>query len=145
MNITFKEHFQIELYGKSGIAQDQNWPETGMDLMGRMWKEVQALHLPNNGINVWVYEEGARMFAGVALSAPPPAASTLEFKQIRLPEYVYFKHIGPYDKIKESFASVQEELKKTGKRTGLPYLEIYGHWTEDTSRLETEMLWSVLH
>ena len=25
----------------------------------------------------------------------------------------------------------------------LPYLEIYGHWTEDTSRLETELCWRI--
>jgi hypothetical protein len=36
-----------------------------------------------------------------------------------------------------------EELKLQGLETRLPYVEIYGHWGPDESRLETELLMSI--
>jgi hypothetical protein len=139
-----RENFHLELYGVSGVAVDQNWGKTGMGLMDTMWKEVKGRLLDNKGINVWVYEPGSKMFAGVELLAPPPADTFLESKKISLPKYLYYKHIGSYDNIKDSFAKVSEEAKKAGIKIGLPYLELYGHWTEDVSKLETEMLWSLI-
>jgi len=35
------------------------------------------------------------------------------------------------------------ELKKRGFETDLPYVEIYGHWTDDEAKLETELLMSL--
>ena len=138
---TIRENFHIELYGISGIAENQDWANTGMGLMNKMWQEVKTRGLENRGINVWVYEEGNKMFAGVELMVPPPGDTTLEPKKVKLSKYIYYKHTGPYDKIKESFSKVSGELKQDGIKVGLPYLEIYGHWTEEVTKLETEMLW----
>lgn len=33
-----------------------------------------------------------------------------------------------------------DELKNKGYETVLPYIEIYGHWTNDETKLETELL-----
>ena len=33
-----------------------------------------------------------------------------------------------------------DELKKKGFEIVLPYIEIYGHWTTDETKLETELL-----
>jgi|SRR5579872_3963730 len=142
MDILFKKDLRLSLYGLSGIAIDKNWAKTGMDLMNKMWHQVKSHNLPNKGINVWVYEPGDKMFTGVELLAPPPPDVTLEHKEVFLPEYIYYKHIGPYDKIKDAFPKVKAEMDKRGIKHGLPYLEIYGHWTEDSSRLETELLWT---
>lgn len=143
MNITLREDFHVDLYGTSGVAANQDWAKTGMALMDTMWREVKGKNIPNEGLNVWVYDEGNQMFTGVVLKAAPPSGSILEFKQVRLPLYAYFKHIGPYDRIGESVLGMQEALKRMGLQPGRPYLEIYGHWTEDASRLETELLWQV--
>jgi hypothetical protein len=143
MNIQFKKDLRLSLYGCAGIAVDKNWANTGMSLMNKMWHLVKSNNLPNKGINVWVYEPGDAMFTGVELLAPPPPDVPLEHKEIVIPEYVSYMHIGPYDKIKEAFPKVKAQLEQKGINHGLPYLEIYGHWTEDTSRLETELLWSM--
>ena len=140
---TIHENFHIQLYGISGIAENKDWGATGMRLMNKMWPEVKSRNMPNKGLNVWVYEEGNKMFTGVELTAPPPKDTILEPKEVNLPKYVYYKHIGPYDKLQEAGATIAAQLKQDGIRTGLPYLEIYGHWTEDPSKLETEMLWSI--
>ena len=36
-----------------------------------------------------------------------------------------------------------DELKKKGFETDLPYIEIYGHWTNNETELETELLMSL--
>lgn len=143
MNILIKENFRVNLYGASGFAINRNWSGTGMKLMDRMWALVRSRQLKNKGINVWVYEEQEKMFTGVELEELPPADSGLEEKTIHLPRYVYYKHIGPYDKIGESVTAVQRELQQRGIKTRWPYLEIYGHWIEDVSKLETELLWTI--
>jgi effector-binding domain-containing protein len=66
---------------------------------------------------------------------------SLEPKIINLSKYVYYKHVGPYSGIGEAGAKVKEELTCRGLQTGLPYIEIYGHWTEDETKLETELIW----
>ena len=38
---------------------------------------------------------------------------------------------------------MQNELKKNGHETILPYIEIYGHWVNDETKLETELLMSL--
>jgi hypothetical protein len=40
---------------------------------------------------------------------------------------------------------MKDEIKQRGFETALPYIEIYGHWTNDESKLETELLMSVNH
>ena len=141
---TLRENFHIELYGVSGVAVNQDWAGTGMALMDKMWKEVKTRKFENTGINVWVYEPGDKMFAGVGLLTPPPADTILEPKKVILPKYVYYKHIGSYHGIKDSFIRLKAEFDQAGIKTGLPYLEIYGHWTEDESKLETELLWTLI-
>ncbi|HVU98600.1 MAG TPA: hypothetical protein VHE34_25435 [Puia sp.] len=144
MEYVIRQNFHVTLYGFGGVVVARDWGKTGFDLMNRMWKEVKSRELPNKGINIWVYEPGNAMFAGVELIAPPPADSMLERKEISLEKYVYFKHIGSYDRIKDSGLRVSEECKRAGVKTGLPYVEVYGHWTEDASKLETELLWAVI-
>lgn len=143
LSITIRKDFSLSLYGFSGVAARQDWAGTGKHLMNRLWQEVRSRQLATNGINIWVYDEGGHLFTGVGLTAPPPAGSPLESKTVLLPRYAYYKHIGPYDKIKATYEAAHAELRKIGIRARLPYVEIYGHWTEDPSKLETELLWSI--
>jgi hypothetical protein len=38
---------------------------------------------------------------------------------------------------------MRDKIKGMGFETGFPYVEIYGHWTKDESKLETELLMSL--
>ncbi|HZV12928.1 MAG TPA: hypothetical protein VFA55_06910 [Candidatus Kapabacteria bacterium] len=144
MDIVIRENYSADLYGYAGVAVNRNWADTGMSLMNKMWQEVKSNHLKHKGINIWVYEEKDRMFAGVELETPPQMETTLELKKIHLPRYAYYKHVGPYNKIGETCSKVLNELNQKWIKTQWPYLEIYGHWTEDASKLETELLWCLL-
>ena len=53
------------------------------------------------------------------------------------------KHIGPYHLIKQSVQNMTKELRDKGYTTALPYIEIYGHWTNDETKQETTLLMSL--
>jgi len=67
----------------------------------------------------------------------------LEHKTILLDKYAYFKHIGSYSVIKQVGQNMISEIKQKGYETSLPYIEIYGHWNNDESKLETELIMSL--
>ena len=132
---------QIEIYGYSEQAVNKDYKGIAFKLMDKMWQIVKQNGLPNKGINIWVYDGNDEVFAGVELLSPPVNHNTdLEFKSITLNKYAYYKHIGGYHLIPKAGLKMKEELNKRGLVIGLPYVEIYGHWTNDEDKLETELL-----
>ena len=115
-----------------------------MTLLNRVWPVLKGNAIPNDGINRVVYDgaDGGRtVFAGVCLkdgAEKLPAATGLERKTIRLTRYAVWKHIGPYHLIPATGKAMTEALEAAGHKTGWPMIEVYGHWTADESKLETE-------
>jgi hypothetical protein len=133
----------LQIYGFSGIATGKDYAGTAFRLMDKMWKEVKSNSLKNKGLNIWVYESGEKVFAGVELDEKPTPDLKLEQKIIQLTHYAWYKHIGPYHLLKQAGFNMRNELKNKGFQTSLPYIEIYGHWTSDEAKLETELLMSL--
>ncbi len=141
MNIEIVDKpFHLDIYGFSGAAINKDYTGTAFKLMDRMWKAVRENSLKNKGRNIWVYEPGDMLFAGVELDVSPKQEIGLEQKSISLIKYAYCKHTGPYHLIKQTGQAMNDELKKRGYEIDLPYIEIYGHWTDDETKLETELL-----
>jgi hypothetical protein len=135
--------FRLDIYGFSGTALHKDYADTAFRLMDKMWKVVKSTNLKNKGINIWVYEPDEKVFAGVELEDLPSPGTGLEQKNLSLPKYAYYKHIGPYHLIKQAGQAMKEEIKKKGFETSLPHIEIYGHWSPDETKLETELLMSL--
>lgn len=141
MNIEIiNKPFTLNLYGLSGAATNKDYVNTAFKLSDKMWQTVKGNSLKNKGLNVWVYEPHEMVFAGVELEEIPSPGLGLEQKSIFLSKYAYYKHTGPYKLIKETGMMMTGELKRKGLETDLPYIEIYGHWTNDETKLETELL-----
>jgi len=134
------EEFSITVYGFSGVAINNNYGETGSRLMKKMWEHVSANKIPNKGINIWVYETGGKLLTGVELEDMPPLGTGLELKKVNLEKYAYYKHVGPYHQLSKVYPELTAELDKKGLIKCFPWLEIYGHWNKDESKLETEIL-----
>jgi len=144
MNIEIiTKELELNIYGFSGTAFNKDYAGTAFKLSGKMWETVKANNLKNKGLNIWVYETNDKVFAGVELDNIPNKDLGLEHKIISLTKYAYYKHIGPYNLIKQAGTNMITELKSKGFETELPYIEIYGHWTSDESKLETELLMSL--
>jgi effector-binding domain-containing protein len=137
------EPLRLDIYGFSGIAINKDYAGTAFRLMDKMWQTVKSNNLKNKGLNIWVYEQDHSVFAGVELNDIPNQDTGLEQKSITLLKYAHYKHIGPYHLIKQAGQNMTAELKSKGYETILPYIEIYGHWTNDETKLETELLMSL--
>jgi predicted transcriptional regulator YdeE len=131
---------RLNIYGFSGIAMNKDYAGTAFKLMDKMWQTVKSNNLKNKGLNIWVYEQNEKVFAGVELNETPKHDTGLEQKSITLIKYAYHKHIGPYNLIKQAGQNMTNELKNRGLENIDPYIEIYGHWTSDEAKLETELL-----
>jgi effector-binding domain-containing protein len=130
----------LVIYGFSGIAVNKDYTGTAFRLMDKMWQTIRSNNLKNKGLNIWVYEQDQRIFAGVELIGNPNQDTGLEEKEISLRKYARYKHIGPYRLIKQAGQNMTDELNSKGYEILLPYVEIYGHWTNDETKLETELL-----
>jgi predicted transcriptional regulator YdeE len=141
MNVEIiSKNLRLTIYGFSGIALNKDYAGTAFKLMDKMWQTVKSNNLKNKGLNIWVYEQNEMVFAGVELNDIPNQDTGLEQKSITLLKYAYYKHIGPYNLIKQAGQDMTAELKSKGFETILPYIEIYGHWNNDGTKLETELL-----
>ncbi|MBI3259019.1 MAG: GyrI-like domain-containing protein [Ignavibacteriae bacterium] len=136
--------FNIEIYGFSGTALNKDYAEAAFRLSGKMWQIIKENGIKNKGQNIWVYEPEESVFAGVELEEPHKHSSVLQYKNILLKKYAYFKHIGAYNLLKQTGQNMIEEIKNRGYQTTLPYIEIYGHWNSNETKLETELLMSLL-
>ena|SRR5215831_7690023 len=137
------EPFFVSLYGFSGKVIEKNYAASGRLLMDAMWKEVKSRCLKNKGINYWVYDKGELLFTGIELEQDMPVDCKMESKIIALSRYVRWKHIGSYSTLKQSYDAMHAELASRNLDFYFPFLEIYGHWTPDESKLETDILFSL--
>ena len=134
---------ELNIYGFSGTAFNKDYAGTAFKLSGKMWETVKANNLKNKGLNIWIYESNDRVFAGVELYNTPNSDIGLKQKIMSLKKYAYYKHIGSVKLIKQVGTNMINELKSKGLETELPYIEIYGHWTNDETKFETELLMSL--
>jgi activator of 2-hydroxyglutaryl-CoA dehydratase len=131
---------ELHIYGFSGIAANKDYAGTAFKLSGRMWQTVKENNIKNKGKNIWVYESDDKVFAGVELDSISTTNILLEQKNITLSKYAYYKHVGSYNLLKQVGTNMRNELKNKGFEIELPYIEIYGHWTNDESKCEAELL-----
>ena len=133
--------FQFIVHGFGAIATNKDYTGIAFKLSGKMWDIIKANNIKNKGKNIWVYETAEGVFAGVELENPNGNNHfRLEEKKIKLEKYAYYKHIGPYNLIKQAGQNMIDELNKQGFEISSPYIEIYGHWTADETKSETELL-----
>lgn len=141
MNVKIiNKHLDLDVYGFSGTAIGKDYAGTAFKLMDKMWQTVKSNNVPNKGRNIWIYEPDEKVFAGVELEGSPQPNVGLERKKIMLDKYAYYKHVGPYHLIKKTGQEMRAELERRGLEIISPYIEIYGHWTNDETKLETELL-----
>jgi predicted transcriptional regulator YdeE len=139
LEIITKE-LRLDLYGFSEIASTKNYSETAFKLMNKMWQVVKSNNLKTKGLNIWVYEPNDKVFAGVELDSLTRQDTGLEHKSVVLEKYAYYKHVGSYNLIKQVGQSMKDALTKRDLENRSPYVEIYGHWNNDETKLETELL-----
>lgn len=143
MNIEIVETpVRFRLHGIGGVVENERYAEVGLRLMNEMWQAVKGTKIPTTGINHWVYLPDGRMFVGVELRDPQPlpVPGPLEPLEFELGRYLKHVHVGPYQALPQRWAELKAELAVRGEVIGSPLLEVYGHYCEDSSKLETTIL-----
>ncbi len=132
--------FEKRLYGRSKtVLQNQKPVEAMFAAMDETWKIVRERSIPNGGLIHIVYT-AQRVFAGVEITGSVDASWGLEQVNLVIPRSIYYRHIGAYDLLGQAYASMNAEITASGLATTGLSLEIYGHWSEDTAKLVTEIL-----
>lgn len=135
---------KLDVSGFSGIAQNKNYAGTAFELMDKIWPIINSGGLKHKGLNIWIFEANEKVFAGVELDDKNVTNTGLEQKTISLTKYAYHKHIGPYSGLKKAGNDMRNEIQKMGLKPFFPYIEIYGHWTNDETKLETELIITII-
>ena len=116
---------------------------TDVDAVVRYTASQNNFRIGDEVFNIWLYEPNDTVFAGVELNDPPTRDLGQEQKSVTLKKYACYKHVGPYHKIKETGQAMRYELENRGLEAILPYVGVYGHWTGDETKLETELYMSL--
>ncbi|MBS4206009.1 GyrI-like domain-containing protein [Lederbergia citrea] len=126
------------LYGFSTVHdENKSYGEEIIALLNKIWPKVGDMK--HTGVNHAVYDADNRLFAGIELISPEEGDSILEKREICFQKYAYCKHIGPYSKLGDTYNRFHSSIEALGQQHTFPLIEVYGHWNEDESKLETEI------
>lgn len=134
------EPFNRTIYGFSTSVPDGAYSAAGAALMDKLWAEIRARNLAHRGRNHWFYGPQGLLFTGVELQSAPLAESDLQRKDISFGRHLWAKHVGPVQAIEQTYASMRHALTRLLLKPTRASLEVYGHWVEDESLYETEIL-----
>lgn len=135
------EKFSVVLHGASRRHQPGTcYGDDIRALLDRVWPVLKQHKIANHGLNHVVYGPHDDVFAGVEADVADSTALGLEKKVVQLDRYVYGKHVGPYNLLPGACEALRKWVESQGYNAACPLIEIYGHWNNDQSKLETELV-----
>jgi len=124
--------------------------------VGRAWKPALDLvwdflrrneGLRSDGHNCFLYHHAGRGEAtmvvdfGVQVVQPFQDAGEVVCTETPAGEVVMTTHIGGYGKLAAAHQAINSWCAATGRRLGACSWEIYGDWTDDETKLETQVVY----
>jgi effector-binding domain-containing protein len=102
--------------------------------------------LRTDGHNVFVYhhpKDGNPMKADFGVEVTREFAASGEVRLVRTPggEAAVVKHVGPYDGLAQAHSAIHAWAKESGRALAGTSWEIYGDWNDDSTKLETLVLY----
>jgi effector-binding domain-containing protein len=134
---------ELKLCGVAKIHdQAKSYGDELVELLNVVWESVKSRGIPTTGINYAVYGDQGEVFAGVVMRMPEIMPDGLSARVILLERHAYFKYVGPYEGLPRAHKEMREEFERLGLTRKSPLIEVYGHWTEDPAKLETELIYA---
>jgi effector-binding domain-containing protein len=131
----------------SGVAKThdaaKSYGDELIELLDVVWKSVKSRGIPTTGINHVIYGDQGEIFAGVVITVTRVIPEGLSLREIVVKRYAYYKYVGPYAGLPNAHKEMAEEIERLGLVRKAPQIEIYGHWTEDPAKLETELIYAL--
>lgn len=126
-------------------AQISQFSKVIPDGCGVVWNFIKATNITPRGRNVAVYRPtNTPEFAleiGVEVGAGAAGGGEVALSSTPSGEAVTAAHIGPYSMLKNAHAAVQAWCAANNRQIAGPSWEVYGHWTDDESKLRTDVFY----
>ena len=113
--------------------------------LDQVYDAARAGAVKLDGQNVFVYRPVTDrpteldVAFGVGVTAPFAAAGAVEPTALPVGEVATTTHWGNYATLGGAHAAIDEWCRSHGRRRAGPSWELYGHWTDDESRLRTDV------
>jgi effector-binding domain-containing protein len=109
-------------------------------LCGEVWEYARASGLPRPGRHVALYLDGEiNLEVGALMDRPFTGSDRVVCSSTPAGWVAMTEHVGPYQRLGEAHAAVHRWCAENGHTLAGPSWEIYGHWTDDVSKLTTEV------
>ncbi|HEU4997263.1 MAG TPA: GyrI-like domain-containing protein [Gemmatimonadaceae bacterium] len=101
-----------------------------------------AVHV--DGQNIFVYRSTGRddeidVEFGVGVTSHFPAAGPVIYSELPVGEVATTTHWGDYARLGDAHAALIAWCRAHGRELAGPRWEVYGHWTDDPTRLRTDI------
>lgn len=107
---------------------------------GEVWKFIRANQIPNPGRNVAVYlDDVINIECGAEVGAKFSGDGRVICSQTPAGPAVMTVHRGPYHLMAQAHGAVRQWCADQHLSIAGPNWEVYGHWTDDPSQLETNI------
>ncbi|HEV3237841.1 MAG TPA: GyrI-like domain-containing protein [Gemmataceae bacterium] len=107
---------------------------------GDVWSFVRSANLPNPGRHVALYLDGVINFeCGVEIGQPFVGNDQVACSSTPAGLVATTAHIGPYGQLGAAHTALVDWCAKQGLTLAGLNWEIYGHWTDDVTKLRTDV------
>jgi effector-binding domain-containing protein len=107
---------------------------------GEVWNYVRANGIPNPGRHVAVYlDDVMNIEVGVEVGQPFTGDGRVNCSATPAGLAATTAHFGPYHRLGDAYAAIANWCSANGHTFAGPTWEIYGHWTDDPTRLRTDV------
>ena len=111
--------------------------------LDRVWPVIRAMPSRKAGRNVAVYRplgsDEVEILAGVEIDGRFDDVGEVSCLETPGGQAATATHVGPYDKMGATYDAIGIEVAGKGRRLAGRNFEVYGHWTDDPTKLETEI------
>jgi effector-binding domain-containing protein len=115
------------------------------DLLGQPWAFIKEHRdLRTNGDNVAIYWDeagGGSIEVGVQVIRAFESTAEVVCSSTPAGTVARTAHFGPYDQLGPAHEAVRKWCKQEGRQIVLPFWEVYGDWSDDPSKLRTDVFY----
>ena len=122
------------------VASISELPRVIPDACGEVWKFIRANQIPQPGRHVAVYLDGAiNIECGAEVGAKFSSDGRVFCSQTPAGPAVTTVHRGPYHLLGHAHETIRQWCAAHNLSLAGPNWEVYGHWTDDPSQLQTDV------
>lgn len=129
---------------RARLASPKVGPVCGAYL-DRVYAAARTHGVPLDGQSVFVYwpqADGAWLVDfGVGIREPFDAVGDVSPRATPAGTAATATHVGPYTTLGDTYGAIHAWCREQGHALAGPSWEVYGHWTDDESRLRTDVFY----